>query len=263
MNMSNSLMYSVETWKGYWGDGFSGWLLIVCLVILIGFSLKNKKVLTAFFAGILSIVLLFIPLTKQFVSRFGEDPIYWRLLWIVPNVVIVSLALTLIIDRFRSLKVRIPAVIVMIILIGLVNKGHSVSETFVFAENIEQLPQYIIDCADIVLSNPDERHYVGTDDLMGSYIRVYAPEIRLPYGRAGDGRNSKPVTLELYQMCAFPDYYLDVLPGTAETVGVNYLILQVTREDADRIMAESGWEKAGSSDPFTVYRFDEDRPADN
>ena len=260
-DMNEALKHSIETWNRYWGDSFAGWLLIACLIVLIVFSIKERKVLPVVFTGAFSLLLFFLPLTEKLVSLVGEEEVYWRLLWIVPYVIIVSLALTLIISRFRSLKVRIPAVIIMVILIGSAGRGHSASENFVMAENTEQVPQYCIDCADIILSQFRGVYYAATDDLMASYIRTYAPQIIMPYGRNGDGGNTKPKFMQLYQLCSYADYHLDLLPGVAEFAGVDYLIIRVENEDADQIMADAGWIKMGGSDPYTVYRYDRYNPA--
>lgn len=60
-------------------------------------------------------------------------------------------------------------------------------------QNVQKIPDEVVSICNLINEQKEENEeiYLATDDKIASYVRVYDPSIKMPYGRGGKGASGK------------------------------------------------------------------------
>ncbi|MBQ9065138.1 MAG: hypothetical protein IJ123_06800 [Blautia sp.] len=251
--MTDSLNNSLQVWQMYWGESYMGWLVIICFIIAAVFAFRNHRLIPAVSVTAFLAAVFFLPVTENIMTKISEESVYWRYLWVIPGFLIVGLAFTCLIKLLPKTWMRIPAICAAAAVIAFCARGQSVGSFYEKPANIEKVPGVVASVADLILSEEADNYCVATDDFIASYLRVYAPEIKMLYGRRGDGNQSRDA-FHAYQLLAMPELYMDVIPVVARNAGATHIIVRAGIEKGDEMMAQAGWSKLADVEDYSIFK---------
>ncbi len=244
---------SLGTWQVYWGEGYTAWLFAVSMLVLFVLSFKNKKVRRLFALALMMVVIFFLPITPRLMAYLDEGTIYWRLIWAIPYVAVIAAAFVSLIRLIPKFELQALVTLVVVILIAICGKDQISAGNFFPAENMEQVPAFVVSIAENIREGGTEDCFVAADETVASYLRVYAPDIKMVYGRRADGWINKSAYY-LYQYVQTVGEHLEGIPGLADDATANCIVIRNSGENGDRIMETAGWRKTGEADVFSIYR---------
>ena len=178
--MVETLKSAVKMVGWYIGESWQPALLLLALLyILLSKEEKDKRRLFAAYTGIFA-ALYFCPVTAKIIMDYciGEL-VYWRMFWLLPIPMILAYAATRIWNRQKSRALRV-------VLSGRCVYGSD--GPFQKAGNILKLPPEVCWACDMMRGNAPEdgEIRVTAPEELVSFIRQYAPDIKLAYGRRGN-----------------------------------------------------------------------------
>ena len=241
------------TWLAYWGEGYMAWLFLGSLLTLFLLSIKNKKLRPLFATALMTTVIFFLPFTSSLMAHLDEGAIYWRLIWAIPYFAVIAAALTSLIRLIPKFELQVLVSLAALILIAICGKDQISAGNFLPAENMEQVPPLVVAVAENIREEGTEDCLVAADEDVASYLRVYAPDIKMVYGRRADGSISKNAYY-LYQYMQTVGENVEIIPGFADAAGANCIVIRSPGENGDRIMETAGWRKTGEVDRVSIYR---------
>lgn len=181
----------ISDWiQAYYADGLFLLLAIGAFVYLYVTckDLRYKFLLPIF-------VMVFIAVNPILYKYIFSRIIYWRLLWMLPNVILIAAAVVVFLKK--QTKVWMKWGVFAVAAVVIMSQGQYVFSYGVFfpRSNWEKVSQETIDVCDIMLernSNPK----VIVPVWLSTEIRQYAPEISMLYGRDVTGDHIRKATSE-------------------------------------------------------------------
>lgn len=206
--------------REYYGDQLFLVLTVVSGLYLFSSSEKNRKRLI--YPVLLIVILIVNPLLYQYVfSRI----IYWRLFWMVPESVLIALAVTRLMDKSPS---PVHAALIFAVSVAIiVLHGNTMFATGIYkdAENPEKVSAQVAKICDIITETDDHPRCIVRDPY-NTEVRIYNGDILQLYGREGAGyilaisKDAKKVHAEMES--SMPDYGLVL--DTAMTYNCNFIV---------------------------------------
>ncbi len=182
-----------ETWKemfdffrGYYNNGLIIFLYMASLLIimLLGKEKLRKQI------GWPTLVIMFLVYNPFFYRYIWQKCFhygYWRVFWLFPVVLVVSVAVLIVVDRIKQPKRQgIFLLIILILICGNSKNVFSKQLFYTNTQNIYKLPQEAIDVSDALLQLDTEPKVVMCSQLY-SYVRQYSTDIKMMYGRNIEG----------------------------------------------------------------------------
>lgn len=213
----------------YTGDCWYFLIFLICAGYL--FS-KNKTHSEIMFLNHYMIGISFIyicPITAKIIMDYciGKS-VYWRMFWLFPMAMIVSLAVTFISSEIRGKAKKnlfILAILVLLIFSGnfMYNK-----EVFTKSVNTYKLPEDIFPICDMLEehSEQDIITAVFPKELI-PYVRQYDANIYLPYGRRVEEETSpSDVARKLYNEMNQENKSPEELTKLAKQNGCQYIVIR-------------------------------------
>lgn len=225
----------------YYADGF---FLILAMISYIYLFVTSKKVRVRFLLPISMIVFCLInPLLYKLVF---EHTIYWRLLWMIPDAIIIAVAITAVIKRCNNDGIKLLVLGAVTVLIMAKGTNAFVHGNFTKVQNWVKLPQATLEVCDTIRtisSNPK----VLLPRTLYSDVRQYAPEIEMMYGRNADG----------YIYWCPPECLLTVWQMERREPDFDVIFKQAGLSDCDFVVLEEA--KAMAVDPaiLELYQYTE------
>jgi len=184
---------------------------------------------------------------------------YWRLLWMLPMVPVVAVA---IIHFIKLIKWKGIGYIVFLLLLGCIAiGGHPVyrieTDPFTKAENHFKIPQKAINVANKLLEFSDEPRAVMPDTLY-CYIRQYTTKIHLMYGRDAEGFIAKGMMSEdakqIYEQMCLDEPNLEIVFGLARKNGYEFVVGRKRQTFNPTEVQKNGFELAAEVGNYLIYR---------
>lgn len=238
----------ISDWiKAYYADG-AFFLLAIAAFIYLYVSCKElryKFLLPVF-------LMLFITVNPVLYTYIFRRIIYWRLLWMLPTVVLIATAVVVLLKQLSNVWMKWGLLLVTTAFIVL--QGEYIFEYGVFTprSNWEKLSQETIDVCDIMLELDESPRAVVPIGL-STEMRQYKPEISMLYGRNADWyiRN-----IEMDQFCVSeaarsdPPNYNYVL-GMAVELEVNFVVVETKIEQW--VLDYFGYVQIGATPSYIIY----------
>ncbi len=157
-------------------------LLIALLIIALDKGEEHKRLFLGYTIGFA--IVFFCPVTAWAISKFVGDT-YWRMLWALPTPVILAYAMTRCWNRAKKWR---KGLLILLFAGTIALTGKSVyfsSDTpFEKAENVEKIPQTVVDIADLLRAHDSHNTIkVAAPEEITWYIRQYDGSFRQVYGR--------------------------------------------------------------------------------
>lgn len=252
--MKESMTVVFDMWNRYWDkSGYFGILLLACVFLLfLGRKKREGRYLVIYQFFMLAVY--FCPLTAWLIQKCIGWLVYWRVLWLFPVVPLVACAFTLVVDRWKSkwLKVLCAGLLVAVIAVGGTNVWQA--GNYVKVENRQKLPDEVVKIATVIEENrSSEDSLVAVDDHVASYIRVYDPSIKMPYGREGRGAVSSNARA-LYRTIIIPDPPVRKVTIRAKRENCEFIVFQAQNQRAVKQMERYGFELLDKAGDYGIFK---------
>lgn len=179
--MLDAIKTMINWFQAYFADGF---FLILAIPSYIYLFITSKNVRVRLLLPIAMVVFCLInPLLYKLVL---EKTIYWRLFWMIPDAIIIAIAVTSLIKRCNSDWLKLVILGGMTVLIMAKGTNAFVYGNFTKVQNWVKLAGSTVTVCDTIREIETSPKVLFPRSLYCE-VRQYAPEIEMMYGRNGDG----------------------------------------------------------------------------
>lgn len=253
--MKEVIQITMERWTQYWGDGNYQWLFIAALLYLFLFKRKKEYIKNILLYVIIVLAVFWFPVTAMIIQKCVGKSVYWRVLWLLLNVPVCSLA---IVELVKDKKHIGKAILLVVSFVMISVSGKSVLEAGVYetSHNNQKIPYDIATICNLIKEHAgDTQVHLATDDYIASYVRVYDASITMPYGRAARGYLNKTCKKLYNEICSGEGDY-ELVAAYAKEVDCNYVACCVSDENGCSIMEENGYQMIGTVNQYTVFCYE-------
>ncbi len=172
-------------------DDFKAMLMLVLFLaaavfIIVSEHDLSKKALFGIWPVVMVVAFLF-PVTKMIfvkVPGFDEGREYYRLLWLMPQYIVLAYAACLILNKIKNDAVKRATFVIMLLVIVFTGKYVYTEGVYMKkAENLYHIPQDVIDICELVApEDEEERVTVAFPEELTWFVRQYDSNILMPYG---------------------------------------------------------------------------------
>ena len=292
--MQNVISDMLSAWKGYWGNGFYPWLLLLAIVYLLLFFRKKEAIRQMlFYVGIL-LFLFFCPVTAWLIQKCVGGDVYWRVLWLLPTVPLLAYGGTALIYGSRDSKLptadeaieaaadgqkeaadvqwqsvtnerkaaasrfSVRILLLVLLLAGIVVSGKSLMDAGFYerVHNFQKVPDEAAQICDLINKQKEEGEviYLAADDNIAAYVRVYDPSILMPYGRGGKGRTTQAAR-KLYTQLTSGMPVIKKVVKYAKSLECNYLVFPLPSHKKQDYMAMKGYFLIGQVNSYGIFKY--------
>ena len=292
--MQNVISDMLSAWKGYWGNGFYPWLLLLAIVYLVLFFRKKEVIRQMlFYVGIL-LFLFFCPVTAWLIQKCVGGDVYWRVLWLLPTVPLLAYGGTALIYGSRDSKsptadepkeavadgqkktadvqwqtvtneretevsrFSVRILLLVLLLAGIVVSGKSLMDAGFYerVHNFQKVPDEAAQICDLINKQKEEGEviYLAADDNIAAYVRVYDPSILMPYGRGGKGRTTQAAR-KLYTQLTSGMPVIKKVVKYAKSLECNYLVFPLPSQKKQDYMAMKGYFLIGQVNSYGIFKY--------
>ena len=256
--MKRALLASLDAWQKYWGNGFYAYLLVVAFVYFLVFGRKKERARTvmAYIAVVLAV--FFCPVTAYIIQKCIGRSVYWRVLWILPVVPLIAYAGTCLIKKVGDSRIRQYAVLIVIAaVLAFCGTGLNKGEFYKKVQNVQKIPDEVVQICNLIneQKEDDEEIYLATDDKIASYVRVYDPSIKMPYGRGGKGASGKKAARWLHKQLVAEVPVIKKVVKNAKKLKCNYLVFPVPSEKKQKYMETKGFYLIGQVNEYGIFKY--------
>lgn len=232
----------VELFQSYMGTGFIVAWFFVCIVYLFFREEDKGKRIMFVYVPVILLLLFFNPIIMRVLYNFIGTEIYYRILWLMPIVVVIAYTIVKISMCLNGKKMYgflIGAVIMIMISGSCIYR----SPFFSKAENPEHMPKAVIQICDRIQIEGREVMAAFPGTLI-SYVRQYTPLICMPYGRGE--------LVEGWSGCS--DFYVAM---EAEVLDVVQITNFAKQYQCHYIIVDSNKELEGNFEDYQYKELDE------
>lgn len=241
----------LDSYAKYTADAIVQLLVIGSIIFLLIKEKKSENRLLAYYSIVLIAAVCF-PIIAYIITKITGASVYWRVFWLIPSVIIISLSATKLIEQLG--KKSQQRIWFLAILIAIMIGGKSVyrSGNFEKSTNMYKLPQEVIELCEMVAPDEGTTKMIVPETII-SYIRQYNPNIKLLYGRniGKDYQKGKRYRVLLQLNSSDPDYeYITTYTKKKQCI---FVVLDNTTNDLSE-MEKYGYEFFGSTLHYSVYK---------
>lgn len=204
------------------------------------------------------------PVTAHVIMKYCiGTSVYWRMLWLLPDVILLAYVLT----RFVTDNVGIKRLFVFtacVALIALNGTGFYHYDKIYPDANAANLPSYTIEACNIIKEtqnkyHDDEARVIVPTEMICS-LRQYDATIKMPYGRAVLKGEQ---THEIYTALQQQPLDCDTLAALAQKYDCNYFVYPVSEDGLmEGRIEQAGFEYVGQAEIYNIYRMKDEKTGD-
>lgn len=248
------------SWEWYWGNGFYQYLLLAATIYLLIFHRKKRNVRQVLaFSACLLFVFLF-PLTAKCIFLCIGRTVYWRVLWLLPAIPVISLAATEFLRSVHS-RSRLAQTLLLLFFCGIIalsGKDMLSAGNYTRTNNRMKVPDDIAHVANMIHAEAEKDHLdevlVAGDNYLISYLRVYDPSIHQAYGRElGEVLNHR-CYLVYRQFRPIKRNYRKIAK-LAKAADCNFVVISVPEKKINRF-EQRGYVKIGDVGSYSVFQLE-------
>lgn len=172
---------AILLFKQYSGQGMIMTLFLLSLGYLwfVEKSREKRRVLVGLPVSILA--LFFCPLVVWGLEQMAEEEVFWRMLWSLPMLCVISYTAVLLIRKNEGIK-RYLAILGAVAIIVISGDYLYNNTGFQIAQNKEHMPQDVTEiCDELIVEGREVMACFPSEMLM--YVTQYTAYVRMPYGR--------------------------------------------------------------------------------
>lgn len=248
------IKHSFKSWNALWGTGLYQYLFLAAVVYLL-FRKREKKIcqyLLVYMA--VTIFLFFFPVTGKIIKKCIGKKVYWRVLWLLPVIPVIALAMTeWLKERRKILQAVFGALFVgCMILCG---KGIYAAGNYGVVHNFQKVPDEVAAVCNLVRSDAGEEAFMlVADDYLSSYIRVYDPSIHMLFGRRGKGAAGKMAKRLYGEINAPGELNYRHLGILGKRKVCNYMVVRIPNEEQKAELEKYEYQEIGTVNQYAVFR---------
>lgn len=242
MSGADSVLQVIKLYMGH---------AIVLMIAIIGLALllKKKSEYRKYMLGcFLILCLIFNELTYSYIVKKGEETTYYRFLWCIPLALIGAVTIIYVLNKINDRQNRILGSIVIII--GVLTVGSiQVKDFFKTPENIYQMPQEMVDVADMIEM-----------DRAGKYPVVVMADHTIMYGIREYNANIQEVLegdtnyLELMLQNNDCDMQGILVKANVRNSKIDYIVVKKENTESGKLLVSGGASLIGQTDCYAIYR---------
>lgn len=246
----------IATWfKSYYGDGI---YLVLALAAYLYLFVHYKKYRGRFLYPI-GLVVFCIVNPLLYIIIFYRM-VYWRLFWLLPNTLIIVIAVTQMIKNSKKKWEKFFVLAVFTGVIVIFGKNAYRENEFRFVENWYKLSGEVKDVCDIILKESSEPRCILPSSLFCE-ARQYSGEIQMMYGRNVQGYifDASKTQLNVFEEMEkeIPDYAY--ILETAINENYDFLVTPKEKAINEEILLAYNYRELGNTKEYIVYHFDENK----
>lgn len=243
----------IEIYRDYMGSGMIGALVFVSVFYIFwGETRKNIRQVLALLPCVV-VVLFSFPVFVWLAQRFLGNEIYYRILWLVPSVILIAYAFTRLLLRLHGIRRFIGFLGTCGILMFCGDYVYD-NAYFTVAENKYHVPDTVVEICDELVVEGREVKAVFPAELV-QYVRQYTPYICMPYGREMIVERWQTYN-EMYEVfeLGLPTGITDaeLLAKTARKYGVHYIVWDENKK-MDGDLKEQKFKFLKQVDGYKIY----------
>lgn len=172
---------AILLFKQYSGHGMIVTLFLIALGYLWFEEKSREKRRLLVNLPICILVMFFCPLVVFVLEKLSEEDVYWRMLWSIPMLVVISYTAVLLIRKTEGVK-RYLAILGSVLIVVFSGDYLYNNPGFLVAENLEHIPGEVVEvCDEITVEGREVKACFPAEMLM--YVPQYTSFVQMPYGR--------------------------------------------------------------------------------
>ncbi len=241
---------NMHNWiKLYYPDMIYTCIIIIAMVYLLVAKKEQRRSI------VYPIIVILICILNPFLyQKLLRKMVYWRMFWMIPDAILVSLALTDIIKRCRLKWVKTILFTAAILLVVITGVRVYNRDVFDFTKNPQKVSDNTQKVCDAILSI-DEHPRCIIPDGMYTEARQYNGDIELMYGRNADGyinELSEKYKEVHYNMCSDAPNYEYVFE-VAHRDGYDFVVCNKNKPVPDEVLQRYGYVGCLDAGEYWVY----------
>ena len=124
-------------------------------------------------------------------------------------------------------------------------------------QNVQKIPDEVVSICNLINEQKEENEeiYLATDDKIASYVRVYDPSIKMPYGRGGKGASGKKAARWLHKQLVAEVPVIKKVVKNAKRLKCNYLVFPVPSKKKQLYMETKGFYLIGQVNEYGIFKY--------
>jgi hypothetical protein len=246
-NIMNIIM---DFFRDYYGNRGYLTLMLVAVVCLFVLYKEDRKIIWPTF------MLIFIIVNPVLYRYVFSKLIYWRLLWMLPEVLIIALAMTRLVVSCKTNAMKAAAIGLLTVVVWFIGTNVHKYGGFYEADNPYKIPQYAVNVFDKILSLDENPKTIMPEPLF-LYARQYSGDIEMMYGRDVQGYivYTNKERLDMFNQISSedPDFnYIFAIAGGKE---IEFIVLDVQKPVASAELQDKyNYHEIGDLEGFRIYR---------
>ena len=260
--MKDTISNIIFWWPSYWQDGNFQYLLLIAAVYLLIFRRRHRgthQILpyTAF------VLLLFVcPVSAFVIQKCIGAAVYWRMLWLLPTVPVISLAgaecFGTFLDRLHMNRRLLNVLLTFIFLVtaGLCGRALLTSGDYVRVSNLQKVPEEVAQICNLVLEHADPEDDVlmlAADEHISSYVRVYDSSIHMPFGRRGKGALTSPQRF-LHRLLNAEQMKYKKISKRAQQSDCDFVVADIADNYQPELMEQNGYVLIAEINSYGIFK---------
>ena len=157
---------------------------IATIIIMFIGSKTNKRYFV--YVQMINLLTIWNPLFSDFIAKyFTSSATFWRILWLIPIEFAIAYCIVRIFEKIRNQKIKMAVLLVSLIILIVPGKFMYASSTLI--ENLENMPQCIIDQTNYILEQDKDTESIMVlappEPFHNSTMRQLNSKIKLIYSR--------------------------------------------------------------------------------
>lgn len=235
--------------KAYYGDCF---ILLLAMIsyfyLFFRYKVSRRQII---YPVLLIIFLLLNPILYRYIYRANR---YWRFFWMVPNGMIIALAVGKMIENARSRLLKSVVGSAFVGLVVLCGTNVYVNGGFTKVQNWSKVSRQTQEVCDYILTIDDHPRCIMPDSIF-TETRQYNGNIEQYYGRDAHGYiyAADEIRTSVYQSLASmePDY--EFVLSEANKAKIDFIVVENNKPIDTECLTKYDFEYVGAVDIFFIY----------
>ena len=250
----------IESLKLYKSNIYLIYYVIATIIIMF----IGDKTAKRYFGYIQLINLLTIwnPFFSNFIARyFTSSAVFWRVLWILPIEFAIAYCIAKLIEKTKDKKIKTIVIVVSILILMIPGKF---VYSFELTENLENMPQYIVNQTNYILENSNEQNEIVVlglpDPEHNTNMRQISSKIKLIYSRQlyiDKIKNKQQIEERTNLEKLYFDNYIYTIEQFNELIrkyNIDWMIVSNLNTNLINYVEKSSLQKNCEIDGYTLYK---------
>lgn len=222
--------------------------ILACIFLVIEDKETKKKFIYPLFVMVFCII---CPVLYKFVFK---NIIYWRLFWILPDAILISLAIVKLIKKVKSNLIKLVFFALSVVVIVIIGSNVFTKAIYTQIKNGYKISQDAVDVCEIILNTDEEPRCIMPKSIY-SEIRQYSGDLTLMYGRNVQGYIGEASILDeyIYKKMKSKSPQYETILAVAKKENYNFIVCEVSNPIDEGVLEKYNFYEVGSTDNYIIY----------